>query len=413
MSYIDCLNETEINELVENYINADDLGDYEIDALENDSLFMRRVLMRSNDKNMYYLCSDELKVNKEFLKFLIRRFNNDKSFIDDVIMNYYALANEQQKLDYEALQLFMENISDIDNLIDAFDYFWDNSKVNSEKLELAIKLSKHTENIPRGVILANTMILSEIIENSIAVSLVKDEESKTLSGLGFCCSMDTYEGNEIILNAIARAYLNSIIYDGKLTVEEVIHSSFTSKEALNSYGISAFVVDYIKSKDSFLAEYVALRGELLKPYIKEFKDAYENWDNYNYKLDKKRIEFIYEKADDYIYNYNKKNEIRFPAMDAAYYVAKKLGLHQKFDEYNLLTYYKNREEFYDSEASIIEIYQGKFTFAELNYFNYLEKLITDLFSRRYLNEEIYEKHEEYYDAKPVDIVDFPDEGRKS
>ena len=57
--------------LIEKYINGDDLGEYSIEQLENDKDFMTSVINYTNDVKMYSLCSDELKKDYEFVKYLV------------------------------------------------------------------------------------------------------------------------------------------------------------------------------------------------------------------------------------------------------------------------------------------------------------------------------------------------------
>ena len=65
-------------ELIMNYINGNDIGDYDLNELEDDKLFMTKVIEFSNDEKMYNFCSDNLKKNYEFIKYIILKF---KKFI--------------------------------------------------------------------------------------------------------------------------------------------------------------------------------------------------------------------------------------------------------------------------------------------------------------------------------------------
>ena len=67
------------NKLVIDYINGEDIEN--IEALENDFDFMKAVIDKSNDKNFYNLCSNDLKINHDFVLYLIYKFSDNKSFI--------------------------------------------------------------------------------------------------------------------------------------------------------------------------------------------------------------------------------------------------------------------------------------------------------------------------------------------
>ena len=72
------------NKIVNDYINGNDIDDFNIDDLENDSMFMKKVIVASNDKNFYRLCSDRVKKDYNFIKFVIYKFKEDIEFISKV-----------------------------------------------------------------------------------------------------------------------------------------------------------------------------------------------------------------------------------------------------------------------------------------------------------------------------------------
>ena len=84
--------------LIKAYVNGDDLEGYDIEELENNASFMKSVILYTNDKNMYNLCSSELKSNYDFVSFIIDRYNKDYEFIDEVAINYIDLSNEHSDI---------------------------------------------------------------------------------------------------------------------------------------------------------------------------------------------------------------------------------------------------------------------------------------------------------------------------
>ena len=72
------------NKIVNDYINGNDIDDFNIDDLENDSMFMKKVIVASNDRNFYRLCSDRVKKDYNFIKFVIYKFKEDIEFISKV-----------------------------------------------------------------------------------------------------------------------------------------------------------------------------------------------------------------------------------------------------------------------------------------------------------------------------------------
>ena len=61
------------DKIVNDYIYGNDIEEYDIGQLENDPVFMMQVIDKTNDKKMYKFCSDEVKNNYEFVKFIIYR----------------------------------------------------------------------------------------------------------------------------------------------------------------------------------------------------------------------------------------------------------------------------------------------------------------------------------------------------
>ena len=70
--------------IVEDYIEGNDIEDFDIDELENDRSFMLDVIKKTKDKNFYNLCSDDLKHDYEFISVLLDMFKDDTKFIVSV-----------------------------------------------------------------------------------------------------------------------------------------------------------------------------------------------------------------------------------------------------------------------------------------------------------------------------------------
>ena len=51
-------------DLVEKYINGEDIEDYSLDELENDKNFMMLVISQTTDRKMYNYCSESVKSEK-------------------------------------------------------------------------------------------------------------------------------------------------------------------------------------------------------------------------------------------------------------------------------------------------------------------------------------------------------------
>ena len=110
-----------------NYINGDEISDYDIDYLENNPQFMMEVINFSHDKNMYNLCSNEIKKDYEFIIFLIYKFKDDLKFLTKIVDDFIssnpslfeqievklAFGEVLKKQDYP---LYQENLFFVDTL---------------------------------------------------------------------------------------------------------------------------------------------------------------------------------------------------------------------------------------------------------------------------------------------------------
>ena len=77
--------------LIKDYIEGNDIEEYSIEELENDSEFMIMVINKTNDKNICNLCGDDVKKDPRFVKYLITKFNYDTNFI--ISINIYFMHN--------------------------------------------------------------------------------------------------------------------------------------------------------------------------------------------------------------------------------------------------------------------------------------------------------------------------------
>lgn len=85
-----------------------------------------------------------------------------------------------------------------------------------------------------------------------------------------------------------------------LSLEELVHSKFKSKEKLEKVGTINFIINYIASYDSNLAEYLQANIKLIEPVKNDLDRIKDNFENYN---DIKREEMMY-----WIIEYVQKNQ---------------------------------------------------------------------------------------------------------
>ena len=85
-------------ELINRYINSEDITIYDIDELENDKDFMMQVISVSGDNNFYNLCSDNVKCDYDYsvLYEPTKSLQEDFSkIIDDINLKENDLKDEK------------------------------------------------------------------------------------------------------------------------------------------------------------------------------------------------------------------------------------------------------------------------------------------------------------------------------
>lgn len=74
---------------------------------------MMEVIKITADKKMYRLCSEEIKDNYEFVRFMVEKFKDDKKFIIEIPTNYLNKTNKED-IKYKELIFLMRKLLDND-----------------------------------------------------------------------------------------------------------------------------------------------------------------------------------------------------------------------------------------------------------------------------------------------------------
>lgn len=237
------------------------IDDYDIDELESNPEFIKEIIDFSNDKSMYNLCDDELKKNFNLMKFLVLKFKDDEQFIKKIARDFSNCSDNETDIFEiniivsELVKIDYENIAENDSFIDAKGMFH----------------------------LLNLSYMSEM----------KGEEDYDVINflqMGFICFKETYEGRKTIIDYIAKEMVSLILTKEGLSLEELVHSKFKSKEKLEKVGTINFIINYIASYDSNLAEYLQANIKLIEPVKNDLDRIKDNFENYN---DIKREEMMY------------------------------------------------------------------------------------------------------------------------
>ena len=127
--------------IIYDYIMGNDLGEYSSEELEDNKEFMIEVIEKTNDKRMYNLCSNNVSLDYEFVKYIVLKFRNDVDFIKEVADNY--LNNIGVDNDYERVEL----LAIMSSLTNSYDYnFMLDAVYSSKRLSIELYNVKNKDN---------------------------------------------------------------------------------------------------------------------------------------------------------------------------------------------------------------------------------------------------------------------------
>ena len=246
------------------YINGEDILDYDVLLLEDDIDFMIQVFEETNDKNMYYMCGDKLKKNLKFITYLINKFHNDIKFIETIIKEYMKVVDEIKQIEMKII------LSDIFKN-DEVDY------IMSLKLSLAAFYTKNR--------ISYELWLSEV---------------GNVNSLGFDIVLSDYCQSDIIKKYFAKRMLNEVFSLSNIEFEKMLHLRFKDKNDINKMGINNFLLNYIYVRDEYLSGYVAVHIDLLVDLNKQLNKILGRWDKYEKSRNKYKMDAILYEIDRFV-----------------------------------------------------------------------------------------------------------------
>ena len=198
------------NKIVNDYINGNDIDDFNIDDLENDSMFMKKVIVASNDKNFYRLCSDRVKKDYNFIKFVIYKFKEDIEFISKVADEFLD-CNDDLLFRNELLIIMCDLINKDSEYYIKYDIFLDASY---QRERLSIELVKAD--------LEDEFVINEI-------------------GFGFLVILNSFRESGIVCNYYAKRFITDIFseYDIDLEVMDIYKNKIGATEIPNEQVLKA------------------------------------------------------------------------------------------------------------------------------------------------------------------------------
>ena len=281
--------------LIKKYVNREELGKFTSEQLENDKDFMMGVISYTNDIKMYSFCSEIVKKDYEFVKYLVLKFKDNPEFIITVADNYL----EHTDTDWESkeLSIIMEKVL---------------PREQAEKYEESNKTSYFTKRV------------------EVEIEEAKDSKLESMIGMGFLLMFDQYNGSDIILNYYANCMIEEIIKDNNINFEKMLHTQFKSADRIAEIGVNNYIISFISNYDSMLGSYVSTHLDLIKPMANRIKQVQVNWDKYSSADEAKR----YNNMLDMVHEYMNISNSNMSETEILYYVAKELGIVEKIKQYD-------------------------------------------------------------------------------
>lgn len=281
--------------LVKKYVNGEDLGEFTSEQLENDKDFMMGAISYTNDVKLYSFCSDAVKQDYEFVKYLVLKFKDNSAFIISVADNY--LDNTDTDWESKELSIIMEHVL---------------PRELSEKYQVLNETSYFTKRL------------------EVEIAEAKDSKLESMVGMGFWLMFDQYNGSDVILDYYANNMIGEIIRDNNINFEKMLHTQFKSAGKIAEMGINNYIVNFIGYYDSMLSSYVSTHLDIIKSIANRIKLIQDNWDKYSSVDETKR----YNNMLDMVHEYIGMSDSNMEENEVLYYVANELGIKEKVKQYD-------------------------------------------------------------------------------
>ena len=238
--------------LIWDYINGHYIEN--VEELENDCKFMMDIINITKDKNMYNLCSDEIKNNYEFITFMIDLFKDDIDFICKIANEYINTSKEES--------IYVKDII----------------------FTMCELLEKYKDDEKYWIFFVKRAAIATV-DRIMVTSIINEEEDLNIKkqlGLGFVIYLSNeYVNSRSMIKYVANMFLDEIFYENsELSIEELIHKRFSNKDKLDRYGIKNFIFTYVGEYDSFLATYLSANMDMISHIEKKIISIRNNWDKY-------------------------------------------------------------------------------------------------------------------------------------
>jgi len=241
-----------------NYIKGNHLDN--IDELHIDYKFMMKVIDITNDKSYYHLCSQQVKDNYYFVKFLIEKFSFDKTFIG--VITYLYFQNNLIDEKYKELLII---VNDLLEVVDDFCSFHHKRLLDAFYNSVKLNIENFKKDYPD---------YNNVVQK------------------GFIIIHNNHKSSYIIMDYFAKKFIEEIfVIDGNNILEDLIHDNFNSFNKFKEYGINKFLISYIEKYDMYLADYIRCNVSLLDDVKLKLINIEQNFEKFIKKEESNLVSF--------------------------------------------------------------------------------------------------------------------------
>lgn len=238
--------------IVNDYLNGKIKDINKINDLYNDMEFMKRLLMQTRKIEYYKLCSNELKSDLKFVKFLASMFEDNLNFIFEVFNNYVHIKGER-------------NLELVEVLYKAKEF------LDTREKEIDIT---YTMAYRRRMIYYNEYMQDKI--NSYLDEF--DSTYKNENLFGFNIMKTVFKKYKHAPEYFADYYLSKIFRNRYF--EEYIHDKYKTQDELNADDSIIVLQEFVKFHDLGLYNYCLTHKELLESKLMQLRDVKINFNKY-------------------------------------------------------------------------------------------------------------------------------------
>ena len=348
---------------IRDYIMGNDIEDFTLEELEDNEEFMKKVINYTNDEKMFYMCSERLQKNFEFIIFILYKFQHKLEFICALADSFLSNKEKSSKEDRYEIAIIMcellgnrkDDISMKYHLIASMSFLWEMELVK----ECKKKSPKGNEQFGAGSI--------------------------------FVISND--DNSDVMLHYFAKRFILYILDFYDIDFEEVLHKRFKTPEELQEQKRNTLLTDFLSQYDNALANYAKAHLDILDILKEQINYAISNWKNYNNKKERDTYFLLLEKVHLYmIDNY----DCPFLEDELLYSIGYELGILDKLRKYDYTD-----EDYFKGET----IEKEKMGFNERRHYFAVKKLMESILNGTYQEKDEYDIPKEPAKSKVIQI--FP------